>query len=161
MKISIISSILIIAMLFESCAITSSNNTKKSDNHYKAEIPDVGYIMLPKDISVIEKDGVIYLHSTQNESSSPIMAGIYSDTHYGETLSSLLGKDTLFIKTLSSETLSNSAIIGTQQYLIDSQLTNIHFFDLYSSNKKICFFDLSGTVEYDVIISIAKSFVMS
>ena len=73
----------------------------------------------------------------------------------------MLKKSEIFDIINLSETLSNSAIIGENEYLINDKTHQKFFLDLYSSNKQLYIIGLDDSVDYELVKKIGNSYKMN
>ena len=148
--------ILVIVFFVSGC----SNEYK---NWKKVDVPDVGSIMIPQDWTYNIKDSFIYFYVRTNDFDDKKMCltGIICNPDDFEDLYQHVDKTMKYVKNISSETLSNSAIIGKNNYLIDGKENEKLFLDIYSSDKQLYIVSVDDSVSYAIVRKIGESYRMN
>ncbi len=89
------------------------------------------------------------------------LTGIICNSDDFEGLYQHVDKTMKYMKNISSETLSNSAIIGKNNYLIDGKENEKLFWDIYSSDKQLYIVSVDDSVSYAIVRKIGESYRMN
>lgn len=149
--------ILLIFLLISGC----SNNYQEWK---KVNIADVGSLNIPHDWIYTENDDIIYFTDKKMSESTEYtiyLIGIICDQGQMESLYKHIDSNMKYEKLISSETLSNSAIVGKNEYLIKNNSCQKLFLDLYSSNKQLYIIGLDDSVDYEFVKKIGNSYKMN
>ncbi len=120
-------------------------------------IDSVGTFEIPEGWSYINEDDIFYIVKEDNK--EVYLKGIMYDSQNVFDEKRILG-NAEFVKNIASETLSNSAIIGKNEYRIDNEIEERYFLDLYSSYGCVMFIAVSDDMSYDTLKDIAKTYKM-
>lgn len=146
--------VLLIVLLVSGC----SNDY---DAWKEVNITEVGSLKIPKEWIYTENNNIIYFTDKEiGESTeySIYLIGIICDQGQVEALYQHIDENMKYEKLISSETLSNSAIVGKNEYLINDKICQKLFLDIYSSNKQLYIIGLDDSIDYEVAKKIATSY---
>ena len=119
---------------------------------------------IPQEWVYNEKDDIIYFSDKKTIDSSEYniyLIGIVCNQGQIEPLYKHISENMKYEKLISSETLSNSAIIGENEYLINGKTSKKVFLDLYSSDKQLYIIAFDDSVDYELIKKVGNSFRMN
>ena len=137
-------------------------STDDYSNWNRVYVSDVGSFMIPQGWIYHEDNDVISISSSvgkMEEGRISIIGNKYNNNPL-ELLSNADNYRIEYIKTISSEGFSNSAIVGIARHEINGNICENVFIDMYSSNKSIYLIVLEEAISNDIVKSIAKSFNM-
>lgn len=149
--------ILLIILLISGCS-------NQDETWKEVHVANAGSLKIPYEWVYNEKDGVMYLTNKNMDDSSECkiyLIGMTYNEHELEPLYRCIAPDMKYVKLISSETFSNSAIIGKNEYIINGQTYEKLFLNLYSSEKELYFIVLDNSIEYETVKKIARSFKMN
>ena len=148
--------ILLMVLLVSGC----SNEYEKWK---EIDVPNVGSLKIPQEWEYNENGDIIYFSDKKISDSSEYniyFIGIICNQGQIEPLYKHIDKNMKYEKLISSETLSNSAIIGKNEYLINGKTSQKFFLDLYSSNKQLYIIAFDDYVDYEIIKKVGNSYKM-
>lgn len=149
--------VLLIILLVSECS--NDYETWKEVN-----ITEFGSLKIPQEWVYNENGDIIYFSDKKTSDSSEYniyLIGIICNQDQIESLYKHIDENMKYEKLISSETLSNSAIIGENEYLINGKASHKFFLDLYSSNKQLHVIAVDDSVDYEIIKKIGKSYKMN
>lgn len=149
--------VLIFVLLISGCS-------NKYDGWKEIEVPEVGSFRIPGEWVCNKNDETICFTDKDIDDSSEykiyLMGAIYEEGQT-EIFYQFQGQKVEYREQISSETFSNSVIIGKNEYLIGDELCEMLFLDAYSSDKRLFLIACDESLEYDVVEKIGKSFAMN
>lgn len=128
------------------------------------DVPNVGSLKIPQEWEYNENGDIIYFSDKKTSDSSEYniyLIGIICNQDQIESLYKHIDENMKYDKLISSETLSNSAIIGENEYLINGKTSHKFFLDLYSSNKQLYIIAIDDSVDYEIIKKVGNSYKMN
>lgn len=137
-------------------------------NEYEAwkevEVPNIGSLKIPQELEYNENGDIIIFSDKKISDSSEYniyLIGIICNQDQIDSLYKHIDENVKYEKLISSETLSNSAIIGENEYLINGETSHKFFLDIYSSNKQLYIIAIDDSVDYEIIKKVGNSYRMN
>lgn len=149
--------VLLIVLLISGCS-------NEYDGWKKVDVPFVGSLKIPQEWVYNESDNIIYFTDKKMSDSTEYviyLIGIICNQGELQYIYQHIDENMRYEKLISSETLSNSAIIGENEYLINDKTHQKFFLDLYSSNKQLYIIGLDDSVDYELVKKIGNSYKMN
>ena len=149
--------ILLMVLLISGCS-------NEYDTWKKVEVPNVGSLKIPQEWEYSENGDIIIFSDKKISDSSEYnvyLIGIICNQDQIDSLYKHIDENMKYEKLISSETLSNSAIIGKNEYLINGETHHKFFLDIYSSSKQLYIIAIDDSVDYETIKKVGNSYRMN